>query len=209
MRASFIIPLVFILPVVFALSCGGGYDSAAVQIVQAAYSEEPPKENAEPRYTAYYYELSSDNKTECFNQFAIETNQTLDIMVLGRGYFELVDPDDARNYYYTRNGHFVLDNEGNISTPEGLRPSSQICVPQEALGISIALDGTITAIMPDQTTQCLGQITLTIPAGDSAANRTKIEGVYFESDMGENERATPYDYSAGTGCIVQGYLEVE
>ena len=46
----------------------------------------------------------------------IVTNNPLDLAVNGSGYFVVETPEGDR---YTRNGHFVLDDRGQLSTKEG------------------------------------------------------------------------------------------
>jgi flagellar hook protein FlgE len=56
-----------------------------------------------------------------FTQGAFETtSMTTDMAIGGGGYFTVVDPATAKEFY-TRNGQFSYDKEGFLSTPRGLR----------------------------------------------------------------------------------------
>lgn len=76
-----------------------------------------------------------------------KTDNELDCAISGKGYFQVQDPDG--NIYYTRNGHFHVDDQGQIVTTKGdpvLDSFGQpITVNLNDSTINIADDGTITA----------------------------------------------------------------
>lgn len=76
----------------------------------------------------------------------VETGSPFDVAIESEGYFLVETPRGER---LTRAGSFMLDNEGQLITPDGYRVlgdgGSPIAVPAEASSITIAPDGTIAA----------------------------------------------------------------
>lgn len=75
-----------------------------------------------------------------------ETGGALDVAVDGEGWFAVETPRGLR---YTRDGAFVLDAEGRLSTADGALVQDQdggaIEVPTDAADVSIDVDGTVLA----------------------------------------------------------------
>ena len=85
------------------------------------------------------------------------TNNALDMMIEGNGYFQVQMPDGTNAY--TRAGNFNLTSEGQIVTPEGLPLVPNIQVPEGVTGITIGADGTVSATLAGQAEPSeLGQI---------------------------------------------------
>src|SRR6516162_2178760 len=78
-----------------------------------------------------------------------QTDNPLDLVIQGRGFFQVRLP--SGELAYTRSGSFHLDRDGNVVTAEGNPLEPQITVPAEAQGITIAQDGTVSYSMPNQT----------------------------------------------------------
>src|ERR1041384_5414591 len=95
------------------------------------------------------------------------TNNPLDVVIQGRGFFQLRQPDGE--LAYSRAGNFHLDRDGNLVTSDGDPLEPQITIPPEAQSVTIAQDGTVSYILPSQSAaQVAGQIQLanfTNPAG--------------------------------------------
>lgn len=85
------------------------------------------------------------------------TNNALDVAIEGAGYFQIQMPDGTTGY--TRAGDFNLSPEGTIVTPDGMPIQPQIQIPADATGISIGVDGTVSASVAGQSEATnLGQI---------------------------------------------------
>ncbi len=85
------------------------------------------------------------------------TENALDMMIEGNGYFQVQLPDGTNAY--TRAGNFNLTAEGQIVTPEGLPLVPNIQVPEGVTGITIGSDGTVSATLAGQAEASeLGQI---------------------------------------------------
>ena len=79
--------------------------------------------------------------------FGGTTGNELDVAISGKGYFSVQDPNG--NVFYTRNGHFHVDSQGQIVTTKGYPVldafGKPLTVNLNDSTITIANDGTITA----------------------------------------------------------------
>jgi len=91
------------------------------------------------------------------------TNRPLDVAVMGKSWLSVQGLDGTEAY--TRSGHFVVDNQGNLVTPEGLPvlgDGGPINLPPNTQP-SIAPDGTISARGANGTSQPVGRLKLVTP----------------------------------------------
>jgi len=103
--------------------------------------------------------MSSTNKS--FTQgTVVSTNNPLDVMVEGDGFFQVRMPDGTIKY--TRDGSFKLDADRNVVTSQGYTLEPAITVPEDATDISISRGG-IVAVRTngdDANIQEIGQLEL-------------------------------------------------
>src|SRR5271154_7042412 len=86
-----------------------------------------------------------------------ETDNPLDMVIQGKGFFQIRRPTGETAY--TRSGNFQMDKDGNIVTGNGDPVQPQITIPQQATAVTIALDGTVSYSQPGQTaSQVAGQL---------------------------------------------------
>src|SRR5215813_1049956 len=78
-----------------------------------------------------------------------QTENPLDLVIQGRGFFQVRRP--SGELAYTRAGTFHLNKDGNIVTSDGDPIEPQITIPADAQQIAIAADGTVTYTLPNQT----------------------------------------------------------
>ncbi len=118
-----------------------------------------------------------------------QTGNDLDIAIEGKGFFQITLPNGEPEY--TRNGAFKVDDEVAIVNGQGYRLEPEIVIPENLTNLSIALDGTVSAMNPTTgATEVLGQITIIDfinPAGlspygdtlfiESEASGAPIEGI--------------------------------
>ena len=132
------------------------------------------------------------------------TNNDLDLMVKGRGFFRIQQPDG--NIAYTRDGSFKRSPDGRVVTNEGLPLVPEITIPPNTLSFKVGLDGTASAtIQGEAEPRVLGQIQVANfinPAGLNSMGRnlysvSPASGEPLVSNPGEN----------GTGNLGQGELE--
>jgi flagellar basal-body rod protein FlgG len=133
------------------------------------------------------------------------TNNPLDVVVEGRGFFQVRLPNGETAY--TRSGAFHLDRDGNLVTSEGNPLEPQITIPQQAQSVTIARDGTVSYVQPGQAAaQVAGQIQLanfTNPAGLNSLGGS----LFAPTDAsGEPTIGNPGGQE-GMGTLLQGYLE--
>jgi len=134
----------------------------------------------------------------------INTEQPLDLIIEGDGFFQVQMPDGT--IAYTRDGSFKRDSNGDVLTNDGHFLVPNINIPEDTEELVITQDGTVTAKLAGQLEGTeLGQI-LTVrfvnPQGLHAigSNRffeTEASGAPIEDVPGIN----------ALGTIRQGYLE--
>jgi flagellar basal-body rod protein FlgG len=134
-----------------------------------------------------------------------ETDNPLDVVIQGKGFFQVQRPDGS--LAYTRAGNFQLDRNGNLVNADGDPIQPQITIPAQAQSITIAADGTVSYTQPGQTaSQTAGQIQLANfpnPAGLNSVGST----LFTPTDAsGEPTTGAPGGQE-GVGTLLQGYIE--
>lgn len=134
-----------------------------------------------------------------------QTNNPLDLVVQGRGFFQVRQP--SGELAYTRAGSFHLDRDGNLVTLDGDPLEPQITIPKEAQSITIGADGTVSYTLPNQPeAQQAGQIQLADfqnPAGLNSIGRNLFLPT---AASGDPVIGTPGGQE-GLGSLLQGYIE--
>ncbi len=134
-----------------------------------------------------------------------QTGNPLDLVIEGKGFFQVRRP--TGQIAYTRAGNFQLDRNGNIVTGIGNPIQPQITIPQQALTITIASDGTVSYTQPGQTAaQIAGQIQLanfTNPGGlDSVGS-----SLFLPTNASGAATIGIPGGQTGLGTLQQGYVE--
>jgi flagellar basal-body rod protein FlgG len=134
-----------------------------------------------------------------------ETDNPLDLVIQGRGFFQVRMP--SGDTAYTRAGNFHLDQNGNIVTADGNPIDPQIAIPQQAQSITIASDGTVSYTQPGQSAaQTAGQIQLANfqnPAGLNSLGNN----LYSPTDASGQPTVANPGGQEGLGTLLQGYQE--
>jgi len=135
----------------------------------------------------------------------MNTNNPLDMVVEGRGFFQVRLPTGEQAY--TRAGAFQLNRDGVVVTANGDPIEPQITIPPEAQNITIAADGTVSYSQPGQTSsQLAGQIQLANfpnPAGLNSIGKNLMKPT---DASGEPTLGNPGGQE-GLGTLMQGYIE--
>jgi flagellar basal-body rod protein FlgG len=132
------------------------------------------------------------------------TNNQLDVAIQGDGFFEVTRPDGS--LAYTRAGNFRLNEQGAIVTPEGYAVSPGLNVPQNAQGVTIGLDGTVSIKVPGQT--ALNQIgQLQAARFQNNAGLRALGQNLFEPSVASGDALTGTWGQDGFGSTNQGFLE--
>ena len=133
------------------------------------------------------------------------TSNPLDVVVQGAGFFQIRRA--SGEIAYTRAGAFHLDRDGNLVTGDGDPIEPQITIPQDAQSITIAPDGTVSFMQPNQTAaQLAGQIQLANfqnPAGLTSIGRN----LYLPTDASGDPIVGNPGGQEGLGSLLQGYVE--
>src|ERR1700691_2502797 len=99
------------------------------------------------------------------------TGNPLDLAIQGQGFFQIQLP--TGDFAYTRSGEFHLDSSGNVVTADGYALQPSIAIPNNATGITIGTDGTVSVSVPGQTAaQQVGQLQLATFANPGGLNST-------------------------------------
>jgi flagellar basal-body rod protein FlgG len=132
------------------------------------------------------------------------TEQTMDVAIEGRGFFQITLPDGGVGY--TRNGAFHLNENGNLVNSDGYELEPSITIPAETNTVTIGVDGTVTVSQAGNaaTTQAgtIALVDFINPAGLEAAGgnlyrETASSGAPTQGTAGQG----------GLGQIIQGALE--
>ena len=145
------------------------------------------------------------NTEKLYSQGAmITTENSLDLAIDGQGFFQVLLPDGTMGY--TRAGNFSRSVDGALTTASGYVVQPEITIPDDAMQISIAADGTVSVSIPgDAEMQEVGALTLAnfanprglLPVGENFLVETPASGAPVV--------AAPLDQ--GFGKLVQGSLE--
>ncbi|WP_310496105.1 flagellar basal-body rod protein FlgG [Sandarakinorhabdus sp.] len=134
----------------------------------------------------------------------IQTDNALDLAIEGAGFFAVTMPDGTQAF--SRDGGFKLSATGEMVTTAGLRLAQPIIIPDGAERITIAPDGTVTAVIAGQAAPVeVGQLQLSRflnPAGLSPIG----DNLYRETAGSGPATAGPAGI-AGMGTLRQGALE--
>jgi flagellar basal-body rod protein FlgG len=133
-----------------------------------------------------------------------QTDNSLDVAIQGRGFFEILLPDGTQGF--TRDGSFQVNDQGIMVTSAGYQLQPPITVPQDALSVTIAPDGTVSVQQPGNAASTqIGSIQLSDfinPVGLQARG----ENLYLES--GASGAPQPGNPGLnGLGTLNQGYVE--
>ena len=133
-----------------------------------------------------------------------QTGRSLDVMINGRGFFEVLMPDGSSAY--TRDGSFQVNAQGELVTSSGYPVQPGIQIPEGAQSLTIGNDGTVTVQMAGEGQSLeIGSLTVTDfinPAGLQARG----ENLYVETTAsGPAQNGTPG--LNGLGLLEQGALE--
>lgn len=133
-----------------------------------------------------------------------QTGNPRDIAIQGEGFFQVLMPDGTTAY--TRDGAFQSDINGQFVTSSGFVIQPAVTIPPNTLSITIARDGTVSALVPGSSTPIqVGDIQLASfinPAGLQKAG----ENLYLQtaSSGAPNVNAPGTN---GIGTLNQGFVE--
>lgn len=132
------------------------------------------------------------------------TGNPLDMVVQGKGFFQILMPDGS--LAYTRDGSFQVNQDGQLVTSSGYQVQPAITVPEGAQSITVGSDGTVSVLLPGSAAATqVGSLQLTNfinPAGLQAIGQNLL----LESgSSGAPQTGTPG--LNGLGTLLQGSVE--
>lgn len=134
-----------------------------------------------------------------------QTNNPLDVVIQGNGFFQILQPNGT--IAYTRSGQFQLSSTGSLVDANGNQLQPNITFPLNAQSITIATDGTVSYTLPNQTAaQTAGQIQLATFANPAGLNSLGQNYYQPTTASGEPILGTPGGQE-GLGTLLQGYTE--
>jgi flagellar basal-body rod protein FlgG len=134
-----------------------------------------------------------------------ETDNPLDLAIQGNGFFQVQQP--SGQLAYTRAGTLHLNNTGQVVDPNGNLLDPPITIPQNALTITIANDGTVSYTLPGQATaQQAGQIQVAVFANPSGLNSLG-QSLFQQTESSGAPVIGPPGGQDGQGTLLQGYIE--
>ena len=133
-----------------------------------------------------------------------QTDNALDIAIQGRGFFEVLLPDGSQAF--TRDGSFQINDQGVLVTSSGYQVQPPITIPQDALNIAIAPDGTVSVQQPGTPTGAQVGIVQLTDFVNPAGLQGRGENLYLET--GASGAPLPGNPGLnGLGTLQQGYVE--
>lgn len=133
-----------------------------------------------------------------------QTDNPLDLAIVGQGFFE-VTLEDGRQAY-TRVGRLQVDNQGQLETQSGYKLTANISIPAEATDLAISKSGEISVTLPGESEPVvLGEIELA--DFNSASALSDIGGGLFVANKETGTAGYAKPGQDGMGIIQQGYVE--
>ena len=133
-----------------------------------------------------------------------QTEGALDVAIRGHGFFQVLMPDGTTTY--TRDGAFMLDDQGQVVTASGYTIQPAIIVPVDALSITIARDGVVSVTTPGtpEPTQIgdIQVVTFINPAGLESLG----ENLYAETNASGAPNVNTPGLN-GSGTLLQHFVE--
>jgi flagellar basal-body rod protein FlgG len=143
--------------------------------------------------------------TRSFAQGTLQqTGNPLDLAIEGSGLFAVMRP--TGEMAYTRTGSFQLDAQRRLTTADGLPVEPPITIPADATSITIAADGTVSALQPGgHAPTTVGQIQLTTFPNPNGLASTGHN--LFSATASSGEPVTGSPAVEGRGTLMQGSIE--
>jgi flagellar basal-body rod protein FlgG len=132
------------------------------------------------------------------------TNNPLDVVIQGQGFFQILQPNGQ--IAYTRNGNFQMNSSGALVNSDGYSLNPQITIPTDQVGITVGSDGTVSVQLSGQTQpQQVGSIQLAL--FQNPAGLQPIGSSLFVPTQSSGEAVTGTPGQNGLGTLIQGFVE--
>ena len=135
----------------------------------------------------------------------INTTNTLDVAIQGRGYFQIELPE-GKGTAYTRDGAFQRNGDGVIVTHDGYIVQPEITIPDDAVEVYINNSGEVWVKQDGETEEInVGQLELATFVNE-AGLEAMGQNLFLETEASGSPNVDNPD-TEGFGSILQGYLE--
>lgn len=132
------------------------------------------------------------------------TSNQLDVAIEGEGFFQVALPDGTTSY--TRSGSFRLNDQGQMTTADGFLIAPGVTIPQDALAVTIGLDGIVSVRQPGQAVEAqVGQLSA-VRFPNNAGLRAIGKNLYLETQSSGTPTQGIFSEN-GYGALNQGFLE--
>ncbi|WP_421729427.1 flagellar basal-body rod protein FlgG [Brevundimonas sp.] len=132
------------------------------------------------------------------------TDNTYDVAIDGRGYFQVTLPSGETAY--TRAGNFSLSPEGQLVTDDGYPVEPAITIPQNTVDVSISKTGQVQVIVDGETeAQTVGQLEIANFFNEAGLEAVGDNLLMETAASGPASVAAPGD--PGYGQLLQGFTE--
>ena len=132
-----------------------------------------------------------------------QTGNTYDVAIQGTGFFKITMPDGTNSY--TRDGNFIVNQDGNLVTNQGYLVTGVGQIPPTASNVSIASDGTISATVNNAAVK-IAPITISNFPNPEGLNSLG-SNLYQETTASGNAVDGQTPGQNGLGTLAQGYVE--
>lgn len=131
------------------------------------------------------------------------TGSAMDLAIQGQGFVEVLGNDGQARLW--RGGSLKINDDGFLATADGMPLRAMIAVPAGASDLTIAADGTVTALAEaGGAPEKLGQIELALI--EDQGGLTPSGGGYFDNPAGAPIKSVRPGEEGG-GRVVQGAIE--
>jgi len=192
-----------------------GFKSFRANFEDLLYEEkkQPGVENSsgDRRPAGLYVGLGTQLSNTSINQeqgSPIESNRDGDMMIRGRGFFQVSLPNQGEGIGYTRAGNFFVNQDGELvlGSGDGPRLEPAITIPTDALRFEVTEDGTVNAFLPGQAEPSnVGQIELASFVNPNGLKAIGSNLYLPTAASGPSTNGTPGDQ--GFGSILHHYTE--
>lgn len=136
---------------------------------------------------------------------SFNSNNTLDLAIRGRGYFQIELPE-GKGTAYTRDGAFQRNGDGVIVTHDGYVVQPEITIPDDAVEIYVNNSGEVWIKQDGETDETnVGQLELaTFP--NEAGLEAMGQNLFLETEASGAPIIDNPD-TESFGSVLQGYLE--
>jgi len=134
----------------------------------------------------------------------VSTNNTYDLAIQGKGYFQVLLPNGQTAY--SRAGNFALSPTAQIVTADGYTVQPGITIPNNAIAVTINSSGQVIAKIDGVVApSTVGQIQLAVFSNEGGLEA--IGNNLFLESPASGAATTGNPGAVGFGTLLQGYVE--